>query len=73
MVVSLSCSCQREGEDVQEGDVGLQLTVIFPEKAVIRNSRMDGKWGTAERTLSFFPFATGEPFKVGRFDMKDLI
>ncbi|XP_062850970.1 galectin-related protein A-like isoform X2 [Trichomycterus rosablanca] len=64
MVVSLSCPSQEEGEEVQEGDVGLQLTVIFPEKAVIRNSRMDGKWGTSERTLSFFPFAIGEPFKM---------
>lgn len=47
-----------------EGDVGLQLKVNFMEKAVQRNARLDGKWGQAENTLSFFPFAPGESFKV---------
>ncbi|KAI4905036.1 hypothetical protein NFI96_020188 [Prochilodus magdalenae] len=64
LVVSLSCPSQGEGEEEEEGDIGLQLTVSFPEKAVRRNSRMAGKWGTCESALSFFPFAAGEAFKM---------
>uniref|UniRef100_A0A3Q1CJX2 Galectin n=1 Tax=Amphiprion ocellaris TaxID=80972 RepID=A0A3Q1CJX2_AMPOC len=54
----------RPQEEDTEGDVGLQLKVSFREKAVQRNARLAGKWGSAENTLSFFPFAAGEPFKV---------
>lgn len=51
-------------EEDAEGDVGLQLQVNFLDKAVQRNARLAGKWGQAEKTLSFFPFAPGESFKV---------
>lgn len=51
-------------EEETEGDVGLQLKVNFRDKAVQRNARLDGKWGSSENTLSFFPFAPGESFKV---------
>lgn len=51
-------------EEDAEGDVGLQLQVNFLDKAVQRNARLAGKWGQAENTLSFFPFAPGESFKV---------
>lgn len=51
-------------EEDSEGDVGLQLQVNFVDKAVRRNARLAGKWGQAENTLSFFPFAPGESFKV---------
>lgn len=51
-------------EEDSEGDVGLQLQVNFVDKAVQRNARLAGKWGKAENTLSFFPFAPGESFKV---------
>lgn len=51
-------------EEDTEGDVGLQLKVNFMDKAVQRNARLAGKWGQAENTLSFFPFAPGESFKV---------
>uniref|UniRef100_A0AAZ1Y0F8 Galectin n=1 Tax=Oreochromis aureus TaxID=47969 RepID=A0AAZ1Y0F8_OREAU len=54
-------------EEETEGDVGLQLKVNFRDKAVQRNARLDGKWGSSENTLSFFPFAPGESFKV-KFD-----
>ncbi|XP_072532847.1 galectin-related protein A [Salminus brasiliensis] len=64
MVVTVSCPPQGEGDEEEEGDVGLQMTVSFAEKAVRRNSRMSGKWGTCESTLSFFPFAAGESFKM---------
>ncbi|XP_061825021.1 galectin-related protein B [Nerophis lumbriciformis] len=67
--VVVSCKPHREedeedGESESEGDVGLQLKVTFTDKAVQRNARLDGKWGRAENTLSFFPFAPGEPFKM---------
>ncbi|CAN9501957.1 unnamed protein product [Ophioblennius macclurei] len=61
--VTLSCKPEEEDEDV-EGDVGLQLKVSFMDKAVQRNARLAGKWGPAENTLSFFPFAPGEAFKM---------
>ncbi|XP_028293191.1 galectin-related protein B [Gouania willdenowi] len=51
-------------EEETEGDVGLQLKVSFMDKAVQRNARLDGKWGSCENTLSFFPFAPGEAFKM---------
>ncbi|XP_039898809.1 galectin-related protein B [Simochromis diagramma] len=51
-------------EEETEGDVGLQLKVNFRDKAVQRNARLDGKWGSSENTLSFFPFAPGESFKM---------
>ncbi|TSV02062.1 Galectin-related protein B [Bagarius yarrelli] len=64
LMVTLSCPPNEEGEEKKEGDVGLQLTFKFTEKAVIRNSRINGKWGTLESIVSFFPFAAGEPFKM---------
>lgn len=59
--VILSSAPQREDT---EGDVGLHLKVNFMDKAVHRNARLAGQWGQAENTLSFFPFAPGESFKV---------
>ncbi|XP_072313145.1 galectin-related protein B isoform X1 [Eucyclogobius newberryi] len=57
-------SSQPRDEEGAEGDVGLQLKISFKEKAIQRNARLDGKWGPAENTLSYFPFASGEPFKM---------
>ncbi|XP_045563044.1 galectin-related protein B isoform X2 [Salmo salar] len=51
-------------EEHFEGDVGLQVNVNFLAKAVQRNARLAGNWGTSENTLSYFPFAAGEPFKM---------
>uniref|UniRef100_A0AAY5EW25 Galectin n=1 Tax=Electrophorus electricus TaxID=8005 RepID=A0AAY5EW25_ELEEL len=65
MVVTLSCSSRAEGKEEEEkGDVGLQLTVSFGQKSVLRNSRLAGEWGASESAISFFPFAAGESFKV---------
>ncbi|XP_042356678.1 galectin-related protein A-like [Plectropomus leopardus] len=61
MEVILSSTPQ---EEETEGDVGLQLKVSFMDKAVQRNARLAGKWGRPETTLSFFPFAAGESFKM---------
>lgn len=60
----LVSSPPQEEEEGAEGDVGLQLKISFKEKAIQRNARLSGKWGSAENTLSFFPFAAGEPFKM---------
>ncbi|XP_076841869.1 galectin-related protein A [Brachyhypopomus gauderio] len=66
MVVTLSCSSRAESEEEEkeEGDVGLQLTVSFGQKSVLRNSRLAGQWGATESAISFFPFAAGESFKM---------
>uniref|UniRef100_A0A674B321 Galectin n=2 Tax=Salmo trutta TaxID=8032 RepID=A0A674B321_SALTR len=61
IVVSLSSD---PVEEDFEGDVGLQVKVNFLAKAVQRNARLAGNWGTSENTLSYFPFAAGEPFKM---------
>ena len=60
MVLAVAC----QSEEDREGDVGLQVTVSFGEKAVLRNARLEGKWGPSENALSYFPFTAGEPFKV---------
>ncbi|XP_037550805.1 galectin-related protein A-like [Nematolebias whitei] len=59
--VSLSSKPQEEEDG---GDVGLQMKVSFADKAVHRNARLSGQWGQCENTMSFFPFAPGEPFKM---------
>ncbi|XP_056283228.1 galectin-related protein A-like [Pseudoliparis swirei] len=56
-------SSEPQDEDT-EGDVGLQLKVSFVDKAVQRNARLAGEWGRPETTLSYFPFAVGESFKM---------
>lgn len=61
--IEVTVSSKPQEEDT-EGDVGLQLKVSFMDKAVQRNARLAGKWGPAENTLSFFPFAAGESFKM---------
>ncbi|XP_077092455.1 galectin-related protein B [Siphateles boraxobius] len=64
MIVLVSCQSKGEGDEEIEGDVGLELKVNFSEKAVLRNARLSGQWGTSETALSFFPFAPGESFKM---------
>ncbi|XP_068436722.1 galectin-related protein A-like [Clinocottus analis] len=61
MEVILSSEPQDEDTDA---DVGLQFKVSFMDKAVQRNARLAGKWGRPETTLSYFPFAPGESFKM---------
>ncbi|XP_055027003.2 galectin-related protein A isoform X1 [Misgurnus anguillicaudatus] len=66
MVVLVSCQSKIEEDEEIEGDVALELKVNFAERAVIRNARLSGQWGASETALSFFPFASGEPFKKSR-------
>ncbi|XP_032403245.1 galectin-related protein B isoform X1 [Xiphophorus hellerii] len=61
--IEVTVSCKPQEEEA-EADVGLQLKVSFMDKAVQRNARLAGKWGPCENTLSFFPFAPGEAFKM---------
>lgn len=62
--IEVTLSSKPRVEEDAEADVGLQLKVSFMDKAVQRNARLAGKWGPSENTLSFFPFAPGEAFKV---------
>nr|XP_023691734.1 galectin-related protein A-like isoform X1 [Paramormyrops kingsleyae] len=61
MVVSLA---NHPDADDAQSDVGLQVTVSFADRAVVRNARLSGQWGISENALSYFPFAAGEPFKM---------
>lgn len=61
--MEVSLSSDPPEEDI-EGDVGLQVKVSFMDKAVVRNARLAGKWGPSENNLSYFPFTSGEPFKM---------
>ncbi|XP_028581528.2 galectin-related protein A-like isoform X1 [Podarcis muralis] len=45
-------------------DIGLLFAVSFLEKSIVRNSRIAGKWGKEEKTIPYFPFTTGESFKM---------
>ncbi|KAM9777997.1 galectin-related protein B [Neosynchiropus ocellatus] len=62
--IEVIVSSRPEEEEEAEADVGLQLKVSFSDKAIHRNARLAGKWGLAEKTMSFFPFAPGEAFKM---------
>ncbi|AWP16086.1 Galectin [Scophthalmus maximus] len=62
--IEVTLSSKPRVEEDAEADVGLQLKVSFMDKAVQRNARLAGKWGPSENTLSFFPFAPGEAFKM---------
>ncbi|KAK7904437.1 hypothetical protein WMY93_017044 [Mugilogobius chulae] len=48
-------SSQPGEEEGAEGDVGLQLKISFKEKAIQRNARLSGKWGSAETRSPFSP------------------
>ncbi|XP_040055619.1 galectin-related protein B [Gasterosteus aculeatus] len=61
--IEVILSCEPEEEDT-DADVGFQLKVSFMDKAVQRNARLAGEWGRPETTLSYFPFAPGESFKM---------
>ncbi|XP_013889545.1 galectin-related protein B [Austrofundulus limnaeus] len=58
------CLSTKPQEEEEEADVGLQMKVSFMDKAVQRSARLAGKWGPCENTISFFPFAPGEAFKM---------
>ncbi|XP_008115185.1 galectin-related protein A [Anolis carolinensis] len=51
-------------DDQPSKDVGFFLAVSFPDKSIIRNSRVDGKWGGEEDEIPYFPFTAGESFKM---------
>lgn len=37
------------------------------KKVIVRNSRINNKWGKEERDLGHFPFTQGQPFEVKYF------
>lgn len=45
-------------------DIGLQLTVSFQDRTVIRNAKVSGIWGKEERILPYFPFTPSQDFKM---------
>nr|XP_056707950.1 galectin-related protein A-like [Euleptes europaea] len=45
-------------------EVALLFAVNFTEKSIVRNSRIAGKWGKEEKTIPYFPFTTGDSFKM---------
>ncbi|MBN3289420.1 LEGLA protein, partial [Polypterus senegalus] len=60
--MNLTCNSNEE-----EKDVGLQVLVNFLDRTVIRNSKVSGTWGKEEKSIPYFPFAGGEPFKMEIF------
>uniref|UniRef100_A0A8D0H9W9 Galectin n=1 Tax=Sphenodon punctatus TaxID=8508 RepID=A0A8D0H9W9_SPHPU len=45
-------------------DIGLLLAINFSEKSIVRNSRIAGKWGREEKNIPYFPFTSGDTFKM---------
>ncbi|XP_028677767.1 galectin-related protein A-like [Erpetoichthys calabaricus] len=62
--ISMNLTCNSNEE---EKDVGLQVLVNFLDRTVIRNSKVSGTWGKEEKSIPYFPFAGGEPFKMEIF------
>lgn len=46
------------------GDLALHINVRMNEGAVVRNSYLNGSWGSEERSLSHNPFGPGQFFDV---------
>ncbi|XP_069773189.1 galectin-related protein A isoform X2 [Narcine bancroftii] len=47
-----------------ETDIGLQVTVNFWDRSVVRNSKVSGKWGKEEKNIPYFPFVPMQHFKM---------
>lgn len=54
--------------DLMQGrDVAFHFTVRFNEggkQVIVRNSRLNNKWGKEERDIPRFPFTKGRPFEM---------
>ncbi|MBN3284671.1 LEGL protein, partial [Polyodon spathula] len=59
IAVNLACNSKDP-----KTDVGLQLSVSFQDRSVVRNARICGEWGAAEKNIPYFPFSAGETFKM---------
>lgn len=46
------------------GDLALHINPRMNEGAVVRNSYLNGSWGSEERSLSYNPFGPGQFFDV---------
>ncbi|XP_078419360.1 galectin-related protein [Cetorhinus maximus] len=47
-----------------ETDVGLEVTVNFQDRSVVRNAKVSGKWGKEEKNIPYFPFTPMQHFKM---------
>ncbi|XP_067847087.1 galectin-related protein A-like isoform X2 [Heptranchias perlo] len=47
-----------------ETDVGLEVTVSFRDRSVVRNAKVSGKWGKEEKNIPYFPFTPMQHFKM---------
>ncbi|XP_034543679.1 galectin-related protein-like [Notolabrus celidotus] len=45
-------------------DVALELCVRFRDQQILRRACESGSWGDVDRTVPFFPFIKGQPFKM---------
>ncbi|KAG7283552.1 hypothetical protein CRUP_026479 [Coryphaenoides rupestris] len=55
------------GQGVQQKpptDVALELCVNMKERQVLCRACVSGTWGDPQRTIPFFPFITGQPYKI---------
>ncbi|XP_065130524.1 galectin-related protein [Paramisgurnus dabryanus] len=53
--ISLTCGC---------GDVALDMCVRFDERDILRNACVSDAWGDEERSIPYFPFIAGQPFRM---------
>ncbi|XP_072896257.1 galectin-related protein A isoform X2 [Hemitrygon akajei] len=47
-----------------ETDIGLEVTVSFRDRSVVRNAKVSGKWGKEEKNIPYFPFTAMQHFKM---------
>uniref|UniRef100_A0A8C6Y2B3 Galectin n=1 Tax=Naja naja TaxID=35670 RepID=A0A8C6Y2B3_NAJNA len=46
------------------GNIALHVNPRFKERALVRNSFINGAWGSEERNIAFLPFCPGQAFQV---------
>ncbi|XP_067894470.1 galectin-related protein A-like isoform X2 [Heterodontus francisci] len=47
-----------------ETDIGLEVTINFRDRSVVRNAKVSGKWGKEEKNIPYFPFTPMQHFKM---------
>ncbi|KAG8143527.1 hypothetical protein E2320_000745, partial [Naja naja] len=46
------------------GNIALHVNPRFKERALVRNSFINGAWGSEERNIAFLPFCPGQAFQL---------
>ncbi|KAK9394382.1 galectin-9-like [Crotalus adamanteus] len=51
-------------KNILMGNIALPVNPRFKEGALVRNSFINGCWGSEERNIAFLPFCLGQTFQL---------